>query len=202
MRIAIIACEIFKEEIEFLTKDDPDFVIREYLEFALHDNKKNMRQVITKKVNELEGKADVVLLGYAICQSLQDISPELKVPIVMFAGDDCIDVLLGPDEYKRERKKCLGTWFSTPGWAVQGPEGLIKSFHLDSVEGFEPSYFLNIFFESYERCLHIDTGIGNNEEYTQMSKDLADQLGLRLECRSCELKNIEDAVANVKKMTF
>ena len=202
MRIGIIACEIFKEEIEFFTKDDPDFVHREYLEFALHDNKKNMRQVITKKVNELEGKVDVILLGYAICQSLQDIAPELKVPLVMFPGDDCIDVLLGPEEYKREKKNCIGTWFSTPGWAVQGAEGLIKAFHLDALEGYEPSFFLDIFFESYERCLHIDTGIGKSEEYTKMSKDLADQLGLRLECRSCGLKNLENAIASVKEMTF
>ena len=201
MRIGIIACEIFKEEIEFLTKDDPNFVHREYLEFALHDNAKNMRKVITKTVNDLEGKVDAVLLGYAICQSLQDIHSELKVPTVMFPGDDCIEVLLGTEEYKKERKKCIGTWFSTPGWAVQGAEGMIKAFHLDCVEGFEPSYFLQIFFESYERCLHIDTGIGKSEEYTKMSRDLAEQLKLRLECRSCKLINIEDAVAKVKGLT-
>ena len=51
MRLAIVACDILKEEIEFLTKDDPDFVHREYLEFALHENPEHMRDVIIEKVN-------------------------------------------------------------------------------------------------------------------------------------------------------
>jgi hypothetical protein len=199
-RIGIIACEIFKEEIEHLTKNDPDFVMREYLEFALHENAKNMRRIIVKKVNELEGKVDAVLLGYAICQSLQDVSSELRVPTVMLPGVDCIDALLGTDEYNRERKICLGTWFSSPGWALQGVDGLIKQFHLDSIEGIDPSYFLDIFFESYERCLHIDTGVGKSEDYINMSQAFADRLELRLECRSCGLKALENAIADVKKL--
>lgn len=36
MRIGILACDILKPEIEFLTKDDPDITMRKYLEFALH----------------------------------------------------------------------------------------------------------------------------------------------------------------------
>lgn len=38
MRLGIIACDILEREIEFLTKDDPDFTYREYIEFALHEN--------------------------------------------------------------------------------------------------------------------------------------------------------------------
>ena len=72
MRLAIVACDILKEEIEFLTKDDPDFVHREYLEFALHENPEHMRDVIIEKVNSLKGKVDAVFLGYAICSSLEN----------------------------------------------------------------------------------------------------------------------------------
>ncbi|MCL2711922.1 MAG: DUF1638 domain-containing protein [Methanomassiliicoccaceae archaeon] len=201
MRIGIVACNVLKGEIEFLTKGDPDFVHREYLEFALHEDSENMKRIITEKVNELHGKVDAVLLGYAVCQSLKDIPSELKVPTVMLPGADCIDALLGTEEYNKEKKKCIGTWFSTPGWAAEGVDGLIKAFHLDSAEGYEPQFFLDMMFESYEKCLHIDTGIGNDEEYTKMSKDLADRLKLRLECRSCDgLKVIKDAIADVKKI--
>jgi len=201
MKIGIVACNVLKGEIEFLTKDDPDFVHREYLEFALHEDAQNMKRVITKTVNELEGKVDAVLLGYAICQSLKDIPSELKVPTVMLPGADCVDALLGTEEYNKEKKKCIGTWFSTPGWAVEGVDGLIKAFHLDSAEGYEPQFFLDMMFESYERCLYIDTGIGKSKEYAEMSQDLADQLKLRLECRSCSgLRAIEDAITNVKKL--
>lgn len=200
MRIGIVACDILKGEIEFLTKDDPDFVLRKYIEFALHENPENMREVIIKTVNELEGQVDAILLGYATCQSLQNISSELRIPTVVLPGADCIDALLGAEEYAREKKVCTGTWFSTPGWAKEGINGLVKEMHLDSMEGYDPSFFLDMLFASYQRCLHIDTGIGDNEEYTRMSKEFADQLKLRLDCRSCGLKALEDAIVNVKKL--
>jgi hypothetical protein len=200
MKIGIVACDILKEEIEFLTKDDSDFVHREYLEFALHADPENMKKVILEKVNALEGKLDAVFLGYAVCQSLKDITDALSIPTVMLPGADCIDALLGTDEYNREKKICAGTWFSSPGWAKEGINGLIKEMHLDSVEGVDPSFFLDILFDSYERCLHIDSGVGNNEEYTRLSKEFADHLKLRLDCRKCGLGTIEDAIKKTKEM--
>ena len=198
MKLGIVACDILKEEIEFLTKDDKDFVHREYLEFALHEYPEDMKRTIIEKVNALEGKLDAVLLGYAICQSLQGVTKELKVPTVMLPGADCIDTLLGTDEYNREKKICSGTWFSSPGWAKEGLKGLIKEFHLDSVEGVDPSFFLDIIFGSYERCLHIDTGVGNSDEYIRLSKEFADSLKLRLDCRKCGLGAIEDAIKKTR----
>lgn len=56
MRLGIIACDILEREIEFLTKDDPDFTYREYIEFALHENPPEMKRVIIEKVNALEGR--------------------------------------------------------------------------------------------------------------------------------------------------
>ena len=165
MRLGIIACDILKPEIEFLTKDDPDFVVREYLEFALHEYPQDMKEKVRETVNSYEGKLDAVFLGYATCNSLENIETSLKVPTVMLKGADCIDVLLTPEEYNREKKICTGTWFISPGWAEQGVNGLIKELHLDSVEGYDPDFFLDILFDSYQRCLFIDDGIGKSEYY-------------------------------------
>jgi hypothetical protein len=200
MKLGIVACEILKREIEFLTKDDKDFVYREYLQFALHAEPENMRATIIEKVNGLEGKVDAVLLGYATCQSLVEVTKDLIVPTATLSGADCIDVLLGTDEYAAEKKKCTGTWFSSPGWADQGMDGLVKEFHLDSVEGYEPSYFIKILFESYERCLFIDPGVGDTEPLLANSKEFAEELGLRLECRKCGLDRISDAILKAKEL--
>ena len=105
MRIGIVACEVLKHEIEHLTKDDPDFVHRDYLKFALHEDAQNMKRIILEKVKELEGKVDAILLGYAVCQSLTNVTAEIKIPTVMLPGADCIDALLGSDEYAAEKKK-------------------------------------------------------------------------------------------------
>lgn len=200
MKLGIIACDILKPEIEFLTKDDPDFIVREYLEFALHENPPHMREVIIETVNKYEGQLDAVFLGYATCQSLDGVIDDLKVPTVMLKGADCIDVLLTTEEYNAEKRKCSGTWFSSPGWALEGVNGLIKEMHLDSVEGVDPQFFLDIMFGSYKRCLFIDSGIGNEEYYEQKSKEMADQLKLQHECRKCGLEGLTKKIEETKRL--
>ena len=200
MKLGIIACDILKPEIEFLTKDDPDFVVREYLEFALHEYPKDMKNKVIETVNKYEGELDAVFLGYAVCNSLDGVINRLNVPTVMLRGADCIDVLLTPDEYTREKKICTGTWFISPGWAEQGVKGLIKELHLDSVEGYDPEFFLDILFDSYQRCLFIDDGIGDSEYYRKKSEEVAEELKLRLDCRKCNINAIRDAIEETKQL--
>lgn len=202
MRLGIIACDVLKPEIEFLTKDDPDFVVREYLEFALHEYPKEMKRKIVDTVNKYEGELDAVFLGYAICQSLEFVTSELKVPTVMLKGADCIDAILSPEEYVKEKQICTGTWFMTPGWAEQGINGLIKEFHLNDIEGYEPQFFLDMLFDSYQRCLFIDDGIGNEDDYRKKSEAVADQLKLRLDCRKCNLDGITSAIKATKELAL
>jgi len=202
MRIGLIACDILEPEFEHLIKDDPDFVHKEYVEFALHAYPDEMRQKLIEKVNALKGQVDAVLLGYAVCQSLGGFPDSVDVPTVMFDGDDCICVLLGAKEYTREKKICTGTWFSSPGWAREGMDGLIKEMHLDSVEGMDPMIFAEMLFESYERCLYIDTGVKRCAEcdYLERSKEFADLLKLKHDERKCDLKALEDGIRKVKDL--
>lgn len=200
MKLGIIACDILKPEIEFLTKDDPDFVVREYLEFALHEYPQEMKAKIIETVNKYEGELDAVFLGYATCQSLDGVTKELKVPTVMLKGADCIDVLLTPQEYNAEKRKCAGTWFVSPGWAIEGVNGLIKEMHLDSVEGVDPQFFLDMLFDSYQRCLFIDDGIGDEEYYQKKSEEMACQLKLRHECRKCDLRGLIEKIEETKEL--
>jgi hypothetical protein len=203
MRIGLVACDIFEPEFEHLIKDDPDFTHKEYVEFALHAYPDDMREKLIEKVNALRGEVDAVLLGYAVCQSLSGMPEAVDIPTVMFEGEDCISVLLGPKEYVREKKICTGTWFSSPGWAREGMEGLIKELHLDSVEGMDPMIFADMLFESYERCLYIDTGVKCHEcDYLARSKEFAEKLRLRHDERSCDLKALEDAVKKVKELAM
>ena len=200
MRIGLIACDILEPEFEHLIKDDPDFIHKEYVEFALHAYPDEIRKKLIEKVNALKGKVDVVILGYAICQSLGGFTEAVDVPTVMFEGDDCISVLLGSKEYMRERKICAGTWFSSPGWAREGMDGLVKEMHLDSIESMDPMMFMDMLFDSYERCLFIDTGVKGECDYLKRSKEFADKLKLRHDERKCGLKAFEDIIKSAKDL--
>jgi len=201
LRIGLIACDIFQPEFELLTKDDPDFVHKDYVEFALHEYPDEMRHKLLEKVNALKGEVDAVLLGYAVCQSLGGFADSTDMPLVTFEGDDCICVFLGSKEYVKEKKICPGTWFSSPGWAREGFEGLVKEFHLDSFEGVEPLEFLEMMFASYERCLYIHTGAKDEGgEFLKRSKDFANQLKLKHDERTCDLLAFENAIKKVKDL--
>lgn len=202
VRIGIVACEILKKEIEQLTKDDPDIVHREYLEFALHTDSAVLRAKVQEKVSALKGKVDSVLLGYGICQSLRGIPMALDVPTAMLEADDCIGTLLTPEEYEREKRVCTGTWFSTPGWAELGVDGVIKELHLDCVkdQGYDPMYFLKMLFEGYSRCLYVYTGVEAENEFFDKSKAFAETLNLKHECRDCDSRVLVKALAEAKSL--
>jgi len=200
LRIGILACDILKPELEYLTASDEDIVMKKYLEFALHEDPPHMKKVILEEAKEFEGKVDVLFLGYAICSSLDRITEEIPIPSVMLQGCDCIEAILGPDEYKAEKKICTGTWFNTPGWALEGRQGLIKELHLDMLEGFEPEFFFDIIFDSYQRVLFLDTGIGDEDRYEGLSHKFADELNLRHDCRKCDISRIEKALSEAKRL--
>jgi hypothetical protein len=202
LRIGIVACEILKREIELMTKGDPEIVHREYLEFALHIDSAHLKATVKEKVNLLKGKVDAVFLGYAICQSLRDVTKEVEVPTAMLESDDCIGTLITPGEYEREKRRCTGTWFSSPGWAELGVDGAVKELHLDSMkdQGYDPMYFLKMLFEGYSRCLYIYTGVEDEEHYRTKSEGFASSLNLKHECRACDLRVLEKALLQAKDL--
>ncbi|MBI0583232.1 MAG: DUF1638 domain-containing protein [Methanomassiliicoccus sp.] len=202
MRIGIVACDIFKREIEHLTADDPDIVHREYLEFALHVYPEEMRRTVIEKVNALEGQVDAVFIGYATCQKLAGLPQEVRVPSIMLEGDDCVSVLLGPLEYAQEKAVCTGTWFATPGWAEQGMNAIIKELHLDSAvdQGYDPMYFVDMLFESYKRCLYVDSGVGDREHFENLSREFAAQIRLPHDSRCGNLDRLAGAIGDTKRL--
>lgn len=200
MRIGIIACEILKNEIEQLIEGDPEVIHREYLEFGLHDQPEVLLDTLTRKVNDLEGKVDIVFLGYAICKSLNDIPSNLKVPIVMLREEDCIASMLGPLEYAHERSNCPGTWFSSPGWAILGIDAVVDDRQMEGLEemGFDKMYFVKKELEAYTRCLYIDTGVHDDGSYQERARNFAEMTGLKFECRKGDIVSIKRAWQLVK----
>jgi len=147
---------------------------------------------------------DAVFLGYGICQSLTGITSQLEVPTAMLQADDCIGAFLTPSDYEREKRVCAGTWFLSPGWAELGWDGVVKELRLDldrlKARGYDSTYFMRKLFEGYSRCLFIDTGVPEREKYEALSLDFAQKLNLRLDCRSCTLALLENALRDAKEL--
>ena len=202
MKIAIVACDTFKRELEELTQDDDDFVYHEYLEFGLHEFPKELKAAVVQKVNSLEGKVDAVLLGYGTCQSLKDIVNELKVPTVMFRGDDCVGVFLTQEEYDRERKVCAGTFYATPYFAERGTEFFTAKWDKqmgEAAKDFDAMTMLKMMFDGYSRSLYIHT-TGDRDHFECCAKKFADDLSLKFESRDGTLNVMKEAIVQVKEL--
>jgi hypothetical protein len=202
MRIAILGCDAIRDEIEQVTKDDPDIVHREYLDFGLHLYPEELLKKILESLESMEGKYDAVFLGYGHCQTLKGLPDRVAVPLVMLEYEDCIAALLPEGEYHREKQSGGITWFYPAGWAKNGTDGLIKLFKMDSVKvpGYEPMFFMKLMFDGFTRVLFIDTGAGDTMVSEANSKELACALCMRHERREGTIQAIHEAFARTKEL--
>jgi hypothetical protein len=202
MKIAVLACDALKDEIERFIADDPDIVSKEYLEFGLHLTPDKLRQSLMERITALDGRADALFLGYAHCQALKGLPDQIKLPTVMLDTEDCISALLTTEVYHMEKNNGGITWFLPTGWAKYGSEGMIKLFKLDEMSalGYTPDYFLKIMFNGFSRCLYIDTGAGDVGSAEEYSRELAERLSLRHERMTGSLSMIEEAIARTKEL--
>lgn len=201
MRIAIIACDHFKYELEALTEGDEDFVYREYLEYSYHDSPKNLKARIIEISVTLKGKVDAVLLGYGICGSLKNIEKETGIPTARFKADDCVGVYLTQEVYEVERKK-EHTYFSTPYFSDMDMEWHERDWRSKmgpAADDLDIKEFIVKMFDSYTRTMYVHT-IGERELFERKARKFADDLSLSYETTDGTLSVIEEAIVRVKAL--
>lgn len=200
MRIGILGCDAIKDELELITADDADVVVREYLEFGLHLHPDELKKAILERLSRMKGRVDLVFLGYGHCQALKGLPEQAPLPVVMLEHEDCIAAMLTTERYHVEKKKGGITWFYPAGWAKYGMPGVVNLFELDRVtsDEYTPDYFLKLMFDGFSRCLFIDTGVGDTPTCRCHSEQFAQSLGLRHEEARGSLDLMREAWYNAK----
>jgi len=142
----------------------------------------------------MKDRIDVVFLGYGFCQSLQEIENEVDVPVVMPRLDDCISILLTPERYAAEKRKEVGTWFMTPGWAEVGINIVIKELHLDRAVkyGKNPVDMAKRLLTHYRRGLFIETGVGDRDDLLKKAEAFCGIFGMTLEETAADSRILEE----------
>jgi hypothetical protein len=185
VRIAVIACDMIKNEIAALIENDPDITEVIYLEAALHITPERMRDALVEQINELEGEVDAVFLGYGKCQSLEGIEQLVSVPTVLPPYDDCIVFMLTQERYRAEIEHEVGTWFMSPGWAEVSAHMVIKELKLDRAAryGRDPMEMAKRLFTHYKRGLFFNTGLSEEDlaPYREKARQFCDDFGLVFE---------------------
>lgn len=136
---ALLACDVFKEELTVFGGENPPWHGIEYLEMGLHDQPDHLRVEVQAAIARLEADPDVevILLAYGLCgNGLLGIRAE-RCTLILPRAHDCISILLGGMEpHSALLKENPGTYFYSPGWVrgkrVPGPD---REAHIRDVYG-------------------------------------------------------------------
>ena len=129
MVTAIVACEVFREELSQLFAElDVNFPI-EYFEMGLHDNPKTMLQRLQAQITklELDPTLERVIFAYGVCGGgLQGLSSQ-RLTLVAPYAHDCITVLMNNrQEHEKFQKEQPYSYFLSNGWLnsvrIPGPK--------------------------------------------------------------------------------
>ena len=113
----LIACEVFRPELERLTRAMRNAPEVTYLEQGLHDTPDELRRRVQQAVDALEAKGEtVIFLAYGLCgRGLTGVTGHTAT-LILPRVHDCIPVLLGAtQEQANESSLGGGTYWRSPG---------------------------------------------------------------------------------------
>ena len=137
---ALLACDVFQEELEALGGANPPWATIRYLEMGLHDQPDKLREAISKTIDELEATTDIeaIALAYGRCGNGLVGVVAKGCSLILPQAHDCVSILLGSrDRHTAVLKENPGTYFYSPGWVrgkrVPGPdrEAYLRDFYAE-----------------------------------------------------------------------
>jgi hypothetical protein len=149
-RIAVICCGVFQTEVTALLRRDlPDVAIR-VLNSMLHMNPEKLALRLDEIVADEVGQGHKVLLVYGDCCMRMTALAELP-GVARVRGNNCCDLLLGNDEYRRLSHE--GAFFLFPEW-------MHRWLHIFTAElGLNRDNATSLMGDMHTRLVYLDTGV-------------------------------------------
>jgi hypothetical protein len=193
MKVKIIACEVMKNELLQIKKEDNTDI--EFISLGLHLYPDKLRKELQKILDALVGYSRVVL-AFGLCGgAAKDLKAKdfiLTVPRV----HDCLPVLFGSvAAYENARKEEAGTFYLTCGW-LNGEKTILSEYERTCGKFGEKKAqsIIKRTYDSYKRILFVKTGNTEEESYLKKSYQVAALLNLKHEITEGNLKFVEKIV--------
>jgi len=201
-RLHVIACPVFRRELEVLEAELQTGASFRYPDMALHETTAvTLRTALQAAISETDATAhDAIALGYGLCnRGIVGLQTE-ALPLVIPRAHDCIGILLGASQcYLAELEKHPGTYFQSAGWIENLPDNeamLSQNMPLSPVisatraelaakYGEENADYLLEqfagFTRNYERLAYIRTPVPRSDEWESAAKKMAADKGWKFE---------------------
>lgn len=183
---SIIACSIFKKEIESLKMDKLKGDSIEYLDSMLHMTPKLLDKKMEYSVKKEIDKGNKVAIIYGECHACMN-KLEADLMTKRIKGMNCIEIFLGKEQYRMLRKE--GAFFLLPEWCERWREVFEKQLGLN-IENAHT--FMQ---EMHSKLLYIDTGITPVPDSTL--KEISAYTGLPYSILPISLLQLEQSINNL-----
>jgi len=162
MRLKLLACEIFRQEIIAVTMNSPHRVDVEFLPYELHTiGRARMKDRLSEYIAAVdEDRYDAILLAYGLCSGGVAGLTASKIPLVIPRAHDCITLFLGcRKRYQDYFFANGGTYFMTTGWFEQDNA---------TNHGIEMMPF-------YNKLAFIEMGVEPDDTFDKRARKLAEE---------------------------
>lgn len=177
--IIIIACSIFKSELEHLKNSGAIDVPIVYLNSMLHMYPQQLKEDLDSKIKENSHLKIVLVFGDCHARMV-DYAQNKN--IVRTEGINCCEIFLGSSDYRKIRHE--GAFILLPEWAERWKEVFVDYM------GFKNSKSTKQFMtDMHKKLIYVDTG------YTKINKplleEIAEYVGLPLEIHTSSIVELE-----------
>ena len=199
-RYKLIACEVLFREICYCASKCSNIIDIEFMEKSLHDiGKEKMSKKLQHELDKTDvEKYEAILLCYGLCNN-GICNLHSSLPIVVPRAHDCITLLMGSKEkYKDYFDHNSGTFFYSPGWIERSKNSSNTGENTPNTIGFLKSYeeYVEIYDEetaqylietlddwlkNYRKCTFINTFVGHEDSFREISKQFSIERGWEYE---------------------
>lgn len=178
MDTILIACETIKKEIELaMDKTGRRYPVK-WIESGLHENPDKLKIHLQERLDE-SAEIDRILMAFGFCgnavMGLKTGDFELIIP----RAEDCISLLLGSNEKRRETVDLSHTYFLTEGW-LENEENIWKEYLyvVNKYGQARADKVFQIMLKNYNHLAAIDTGAFDYDKFYQEILEIAETLKL------------------------
>lgn len=181
--ITVIACSIFKKEIEKLQKDDKLKMPVIYLDSMLHMFPDKLHESVDALIKAESEAGRKILLIYGECSAFMN-SYAFRHDVARVKGINCVEIFLGKEKYHALRKE--GVFFLMPEWTLRWKEIFQNELGLNAENA---KSFMR---EMHTKIIYVDTSVIPVPYETLV--EISDYSGLNHEIIKITLDNFINSV--------
>ena len=192
-RLAVLACDVMKDEIALHTAGATHLVETRFFEIFLHDRPDHLREILQRELDAVDARPDIdaVVMVYGLCgRGTVGLRPR-RHRLVIPRAHDCITLFMGSKEaYSDHQRRCPTCYYYTPGWnrsrRVPGPE-MFEAMRRDLATRFDDDD-IDFLIESqheqlalHDTATYLDLGTAAADEEASYAGKCAEFMGWKFE---------------------